>query len=142
MNATTTTSLTATMTLFSRAVSFVPSTSTSTSVSVSVSVSAATISTAGRLNSPAAVPPPGNGKLTPGAAVSSGGIVTPKLCRMLTAYPDQPTATVAAPIAYSSTVSTKMPAPMIAPTPIAVMLTTPSDLCSFTSPVCANDRRP
>ena len=76
MKATTTTSLIATMILFSRADSLVPNTS--------IAVSAATISGAGRFMMAVAVLPSANVTVVPGAAANCGGTTMPMLRRMLT----------------------------------------------------------
>src|SRR5580704_6927062 len=66
-------------------------------------VTATVMSTAGRLNT-AVIGPPAVWMIVPGAAESNAGNSTPtKSCRKLVRWPDQPTATVAAPSAYSST---------------------------------------
>jgi hypothetical protein len=57
-------------------------------------------SAAGRLNTPATIPP-ADATLVPGAAVSAGGSASPRSRRRLTKYPDHPTATVAPLSAYS-----------------------------------------
>src|SRR5258708_7180962 len=56
---------------------------------------------AGRLNTAIAVPPSASTTDVPGAALNVAGNEIPKSWRKLTMYPDQPTATVAAPRAYS-----------------------------------------
>jgi len=52
---------------------------------------------------------------TPGAAVRAGGTLMPKSCNTLTAYPDQPTATVEADRPYSSTSRIPMTQAAISP---------------------------
>src|SRR5262249_5312589 len=85
--------LTNTMTLLTVADSFTPRTSSH--------VTAAVTSTAGRLKTAVAVCPSGNAITVPGAALIAAGRWIPKSASRLTTLPDQPTATVAAPSAYS-----------------------------------------
>ncbi len=64
-------------------------------------MTATAMSTAGRLNTAVVVAPLASVITVPGAALSAAGKVIPMSCRKLTTYPDHPTATVAAPSAYS-----------------------------------------
>lgn len=68
---------------------------------ISMIVSTATMNTAGRLKSACAVVPSASFTSVPGGAVRVAGMVMPTFSSRLSAYLPQPTATVAAPIAYS-----------------------------------------
>ena len=59
------------------------------------------IAVAGRLNTPLIVLPSGSATSDPGGAVSCAGKFTPMSDRILIKLPDQPTAIVDAPSAYS-----------------------------------------
>src|ERR1043165_3720905 len=102
MNATTTVSLIATTTLFTRADSDTPSTSNPLTAAIAM--------TAGRLTTPVPAVAPETKSLTGvlSAPRSSGGTLSPRSCRKLVTYPDQPTTTVAAASPYSSTSNTPM----------------------------------
>jgi hypothetical protein len=89
----TTATFTITITALTRADSWMPTTSRT--------VAAAAMSIAGRLTTAVAAVPSASTTAVPGAALNSGGNWTPKSASRLTTYPDQPTATVAAPKAYS-----------------------------------------
>src|SRR5439155_18299311 len=93
MTAMTTATLTTTMTLLTVADSRIPVTSKL--------VTASEIATAGRLKTAVTLSPPATGTRVPGAALKAAGNCKPRSCRMLVRKPDQPTATVAAPRAYS-----------------------------------------
>src|SRR5262245_29825151 len=66
-----------------------------------IQVTAAVISTAGKLNTAVTDEPSASLTPVPGAALITAGMSMPKSASRLTTLPDQPTATVAAPSAYS-----------------------------------------
>src|SRR6478672_11075965 len=64
-------------------------------------VTAIVTSTAGTLKMAVTGSPPGTWTMVPGAALSAAGKLRPTWCRSVISVPDHPTATVAAPSAYS-----------------------------------------
>src|SRR5215211_2356033 len=89
----TTVTLITTTTLLTLADSLTPTTSSA--------VTSAVMITAGRLNTAVTVAPSAMATAVPGAALSVAGNCRPIWCSSVTRLPDQPTATVAAPSAYS-----------------------------------------
>ena len=108
MTTPTTNSLNPTMMLLIRVDSLVPN--------ISSAVRMMTIKTAGRLQIAVASVPSASFTAWPVASAHWGGMWMPKLPSRLTKYPDQPTATVDAPMAYSRIRSQPMIQAKISPT--------------------------
>ena len=89
----TTATLITTTTAFAVADSLTPTTRSA--------VTAIVTSTAGMLKTAVTGSPPGTGTIVPGAALKAAGKLKPSWCRNVMKLPDHPTATVAAPSAYS-----------------------------------------
>src|SRR5262249_50737841 len=68
---------------------------------INSAVTATVMSTAGRLKTAVTVAPPASCTAVPGAALSAAGKLKPSWLSSVTRLPDHPTATVAAPSAYS-----------------------------------------
>src|SRR3954453_21644518 len=69
---------------------------------ISSAVTATVIRTAGTLKTAVTGSPPATATTVPGAALSAAGNARPSCASKVTKLPDHPTATVAAPSAYSS----------------------------------------
>src|SRR6187455_1598214 len=92
-----TSNTTATLMMTITALTFADSWMPTTSKAVTSTV----MSTAGRLKTAVTADPSASVMTDPGAALNAAGNWMPTSCRKLITYPDHPTATVAAPSAYS-----------------------------------------
>src|SRR5262249_10217735 len=99
-NSSSTATFTTTITVLNPADSLIPMTR--------IAETTTTMIAAGTLNTPATVLPSGSATRDPGGPDNAAGKWIPMSCRMLTKFPDHPTAIVAAPSAYSSTRSQPM----------------------------------